>query len=249
MVAKEHEPFLSTDDKCELLFEESLYSQPIKPRSRWLPSGLMVHILLVAVYTLTSFIIIQQTTAHCGEMNQVFAGLAVKYKPQLYTKFNESPFAGPPSLETDIAWHELMGNMSIRVSKAELEAHGQKSVQLPGGGYLAWLGVFHELHCVKMLRQWSYREHYHPNMTAHDRQHLEVHIDHCIDWLRSAAMCHADTSALATFKWDKTDKPMLDTRRVPHRCVDWEEMLSSHKNRMVSHEEVASMTNPALAAA
>ena len=27
-----------------------------------------------------------------------------------------------------------------------------------------------------MLRQWSYREHYHPNMTAHDRQHLEVHI-------------------------------------------------------------------------
>lgn len=71
--------------------------------------------------------------------------------------------------------------------------------------------------------------------------------DHCIDWLRSAAMCHADTSALATFKWDKTDKPMLDTRRVPHRCVDWEEMLSSHKNRMVSHAEVASMVNPALA--
>ena len=59
-------------------------------------------------------------------------------------------------------------------------------------------------------------------------------------------MCHADTSALATFKWDKTDKPMLDTRRVPHRCVDWEEMLSSHKDRMVSHEEVARMVNPGL---
>ena len=44
-----------------------------------------------------------------------------------------------------------MGNMSIRVTKAELEAHGQTSVQLPGGGYLAWLGVFHELHCVVSL--------------------------------------------------------------------------------------------------
>ena len=60
-------------------------------------------------------------------------------------------------------------------------------------------------------------------------------------------MCHADTSALATFKWDNGDKPMLDTKRVPHRCVDWEEMLSSHKSRMVSHEEVESMVNPALA--
>ena len=75
----------------------------------------------------------------------------MKYKPQFYTKFNESPFAGPPSLNTDAAWHDLMGNMSIRVTKAELEAHGQQSVQLPGGGYLAWLGVFHELHCVVSL--------------------------------------------------------------------------------------------------
>ena len=83
----------------------------------------------------------------------VFAGLSVKYKPQFYTKFNESPFAGPPSLETDVAWHDLMGNMSIRVTKAELEAHGQKSIKLPGGGYLAWLGVFHELHCV--VRVWN----------------------------------------------------------------------------------------------
>ena len=47
--------------------------------------------------------------------------------------------------------------------------------------------------------------------------------------------------------WYKTDKPMLDIKRVPHRCVDLEEMLSSHKNHMVSHKEVASMVNPALA--
>jgi len=72
-----------------------------------------------------------------------------------------------------------MTNMSIRVTKEELDAHGQTSVALPGGGYLAWLGVFHELHCVKMLRQWSYREHYHPNITSHEHQHLMVHIGMC----------------------------------------------------------------------
>ncbi|KAF3397378.1 hypothetical protein DPV78_007988 [Talaromyces pinophilus] len=36
-------------------------------------------------------------------------------------------------------------------------------------------------------------------------------------------MCHADTSALAVFKWDKNPKPILNTKRVPHKCVDWDE--------------------------
>jgi hypothetical protein len=76
----------------------------------------------------------------------------VKHEFKLYDKFNESPFAGNPSQEVDEAWHNLMLNMSIRVSKEELEAHGQTSVELPGGGYLAWLGVFHELHCVVSCR-------------------------------------------------------------------------------------------------
>lgn len=44
-----------------------------------------------------------------------------------------------------------MLNMSVRVTKEELDAHGQTSIELLGGGYLAWLGVFHELHCVVRL--------------------------------------------------------------------------------------------------
>ena len=60
----------------------------------------------------------------------------------------ESPYVGPPTPELDVAWRDLMGNMSIRVTKAELERTGQRSVELPQGGYLAWLGVFHELHCI-----------------------------------------------------------------------------------------------------
>lgn len=39
--------------------------------------------------------------------------------------------------------------MTIRVSKHDLEKNNQSSVELPeGGGYLAWPGVYHELHCV-----------------------------------------------------------------------------------------------------
>lgn len=176
-----------------------------------------------------------------------FAGLAVRYKFRLYDNFVNSPYAGEPTVESDTAWHELLNNMSVRVTAEELASHNQSSVALPNGGYLAWLGVFHELHCVKMLRQWSWREHYFPNLTAQEHRHQMVHIDHCIDWLRNAAMCSADTSALAVFKWESSlPHPMLNTKRVPHRCVDWEAMMSSHEDRLVSHAEVASLVNPIL---
>lgn len=38
--------------------------------------------------------------------------------------------------------------MSIRVSENELIRNNQTSVYLPNGGFLAWLEIFHELHCV-----------------------------------------------------------------------------------------------------
>lgn len=39
--------------------------------------------------------------------------------------------------------------MNIRVTAGELRRYGQESVGLSeGGGYLAWLGVFLELHCI-----------------------------------------------------------------------------------------------------
>jgi hypothetical protein len=39
---------------------------------------------------------------------------------------------------------------------------------------------------------------------------------------------------------------MLNTHRVPHKCVDWNTMMGSHQDRLVSHEEVAAMVNPNL---
>lgn len=39
--------------------------------------------------------------------------------------------------------------MNIRVTKAELDHENVESVALPeGGGYLSWIGAFHQLHCI-----------------------------------------------------------------------------------------------------
>lgn len=78
-------------------------------------------------------------------------GLNVRVKPTLAMTTGESPWVGEPGGPTDDAWHELVGNTSIRVTKEELSRNGnhQQSVPLPkGGGSLVWLGVFHQIHCL-----------------------------------------------------------------------------------------------------
>ena len=80
---------------------------------------------------------------------QAIDGLEIKYRPQIYTDFEKSPYAGLPSPELDKAWQNLLSPIDIRVSAFELKRSNQTSISLPeGGGYMAWLGVFHELHCI-----------------------------------------------------------------------------------------------------
>jgi len=119
--------------------------------------------------------------------------LKISYEPKIFTAFQDSPYTGLPSPETDRAWHDLMANMSIRVSHQELAKANLTSTELPDGGYMAWLGVYHEMHCVvsltdilpqipsnlydlqKMLRQWKYRDYYYPDIKLEDEAHRSLH--------------------------------------------------------------------------
>lgn len=75
--------------------------------------------------------------------------LQVRFTAQPYDDFEKSPWSGLPSPSIDAAWHHLLEHTTIRVTAQELARSNQTSVELPeGGGYMAWLGVFHELHCI-----------------------------------------------------------------------------------------------------
>ncbi|PVH96579.1 hypothetical protein DM02DRAFT_534899 [Periconia macrospinosa] len=158
-----------------------------------------------------------------------------------------SPYAGGPSDEVDDAWHTLMSSISVRVTQEELEHNGnhRESVALPvGGGNMVWLGVFHQLHCLKMIRQMNYRDHYFSNQTEKAAKDMEVHINHCIEQLRQAVMCQPDTS-FTTFVWTHSDpKPVLDVRRFERKCVDWSYFMEGVSSRVVSFEEVDELVNP-----
>ncbi|KAI9842792.1 MAG: hypothetical protein M1837_006895 [Sclerophora amabilis] len=235
MAEVERQPFLSSSDDKTTVQERNLSHT----RSSWAKGSyglsIVVHLVLVTLHTFVAVFVVHANQGKCPNNLNGMQDLNVAYQPKLFTAFQDSSFTGAPGPESDQAWHELLSTMTIRVSREELERTNQTSVELPGGDYMAWLG--------KMLRQWKYRDYYHPNLTLAEAEHRDLHADHCLEMLRSASLCHVDTS-LTTFRWDTQDKPMLDTKRPTHTCVDWHAFTSSLEDRLVGPEEVAKMVNP-----
>jgi len=206
-----------------------------------------VHTCLLLLYTGISLVAIRTFTKGNSMMFSPIPQGSIEYHPHLFMNLNHNPFAGPPGgiYDIDESWRDLLRNVNMRVTKDELQPTNQTSVELPeNGGYLAWFSVYHDLHCLKTLRQWNYRDHYFPNLTRSERSILEMHVDHCIEYIRQGAMCHADTS-LTAFRWaNGKDKPVLRTKRSLHMCQDWNTVESFAEQRSVSAAEMSRLVKP-----
>ena len=89
------------------------------------------------------------------------------------------------------------------------------------GGYLVTLDVFHELHCLNMLREFVYRDYY-PD--KHTMEAQIDHLDHCIDLLRQVLMCHSDIS-LHTYGWKDGYRWPWPDFTIEHECRSWDHLM------------------------
>lgn len=70
-----------------------------------------------------------------------------------------SNFSGLPNQDNAAAWNHLLLPLYFNASATEIQSAGasvDKSVQAKDGGFIASLGVFHELHCLNRLRYFVY---------------------------------------------------------------------------------------------
>ncbi|KAB8076230.1 hypothetical protein BDV29DRAFT_200319 [Aspergillus leporis] len=120
--------------------------------------------------------------------------------------FNEkTEYRGPPTPEREIMWEKLWhlpeGKLDI-MNKSHTGRSYKHVPQEVGNGYAAQLGVLHQLHCVHMLRQWSYKEHWLdqgldlPGSLYGDPRLTRMHLDHCIEVLRANIMCTSDVTPI-----------------------------------------------------
>lgn len=106
------------------------------------------------------------------------------------------------------------------------------------GQYLASLDVFHQLHCVDLLRKSLHREYYddHEGSFAGAPENVvQGHLEHCVETLRQTIMCHGDISLL-TYNWvEGRDMPYPNFNTV-HTCKKWETLTEWNMERDITVE-------------
>lgn len=151
-------------------------------------------------------------------------------------------FSALPSDEIDEKWEKISfakGGL-MRLSKGDVHRinaseYAAEYTEEMGGGYMGAFEVFHGLHCLNMLRQASYMDHYLPKKKEwrDDPETLRFHLDHCIDMLRQKLMCEPDLG-MVTYVWTKGFKQVFPDFNVIHKCrpyskvLDWAEEHSVH---------------------
>ncbi|KAJ7232530.1 hypothetical protein C8J57DRAFT_1729823 [Mycena rebaudengoi] len=92
-----------------------------------------------------------------------------------------------PSPAVDEAWHELYSVAETRISKSEALKMPNRTwpLQREPGHYIFALDVFHQLHCLDVLRQQVHRGYNYTRIPI-------SHVRHCIGAIRQALMCSAD---------------------------------------------------------
>ncbi|KAL0564193.1 hypothetical protein V5O48_017862 [Marasmius crinis-equi] len=132
-------------------------------------------------------------------------------------------YMGPPSPEVDQAWDDLYKFGLSRIPEQEAKLIPWKTIRIPGDPthYAVALDVFHQLHCLNVIRRG-----FHPNYYSKEEQ---WHIDHCIEHLRQAITCSSDVS-LIVWKWFPEKNKTLGLSGTPHTCRNFDKIYEWAKD-------------------
>ncbi|AEO71899.1 uncharacterized protein THITE_2058307 [Thermothielavioides terrestris NRRL 8126] len=109
-------------------------------------------------------------------------------------------------------------------------------------GYRAAIEVFHQLHCLNLLRQFTWKEYYldEDGDINYDEEDVRGHVDHCLETLRMNLMCQADIGVF-TFKLYPElgdDDPWPDFSTL-HTCRNFEDIRNWARSRAVTWDDNA----------
>ncbi|KAI1126956.1 hypothetical protein F5Y10DRAFT_266668 [Nemania abortiva] len=154
-------------------------------------------------------------------------------------------YKGTPRKELDDAWEVLThmnasgvtGDVVDRVGKSRI---AMKYSEEEGGLYFAGIEVFHQMHCLNIIRQFTYLDYYMrpenlPMSFTDPEPILRSHIDHCIDMLRQALLCQGDVG-IVTYNWVKPWGPYPDFS-THHKCRKLDNIIAwADKNPVPDHD-------------
>ncbi|KAG0159721.1 hypothetical protein PDIDSM_7245 [Penicillium digitatum] len=157
---------------------------------------------------------------------------------------SENEYNGKPNPSNDAAWTRLFKNANIRLKPHELEKTKRTSVKLSDGSgdFYGTLDVYHQLHCVRYIREYVHSEYY--NLKATPVSNMD-HVDHCIDMLRQIVMCRGDI-ALTTYKWIPNYSLPWPDFGLAHECRNWERIDNWASKRAIDVNDYSLIVHPEL---
>lgn len=96
------------------------------------------------------------------------------------------------------------------------------------GKYIVAFEVFHQLHCLNLIRQFTWLDRYivRPSDLRGSLVENRMHVDHCIETLRLALMCNADvTPFLIRDRNNGATRAPLPDFDTFHKCKKWEPLV------------------------
>ncbi|KAK1751046.1 hypothetical protein QBC47DRAFT_83486 [Echria macrotheca] len=144
-------------------------------------------------------------------------------------------YMGHPTSTLEHAWDALwqFGSMGIPESQLPLLNKTAKEKdwhRLPaevGGGIQAYFEGFHYIHCLNLVRQYTYRHQYnysHVHAFSNPNVGILDHVEHCLEMVRVRIMCDADPTMYPVSGGDGGSGWTIDTR--PRRvCRDFGKMV------------------------
>lgn len=188
-------------------------------------------------------------TTDCVTQNSAWspATASVSYNPVKYnvtTKGNQYVGAGP---EVDRAWRAIsydMGDQWLSKNNMAKLDMPLSSLQVDNPstgeqGYRVGIEVFHQLHCLNLLRRVTYRDYYEPlgGEFADGAEKLQKHTDHCIEVLRLNLQCNADVG-LFTFYMIEGDPLAWPQLNSKHVCRDFDAVKAWATDHSVGNMEL-----------
>ena len=148
-----------------------------------------------------------------------------------------SIFRQAPSPEVDAAWNRFSMVGFHVISSADVIKIGKdpsKTVRAPldwGYGvdaHLAQLDVFHQIHCLNVLRRHMYPAYYTEDWSILN----DLHPMHCLHMLLQNLMCEASVDMI-TSVWMETQKHPYPDMSINRQCRDFEAVLEWNQENKV----------------
>ncbi|KAF8972081.1 hypothetical protein BDZ97DRAFT_1650481, partial [Flammula alnicola] len=133
--------------------------------------------------------------------------------------------------EADKAWGALYNHTIVKIPKSQAALLPNKTYPIQGqpGYYMGMLDVFHQLHCLNMIRIALHPEYY-PEKDQPD----EEHVSHCVDTIRQSLMCNADIS-VNVWQWNHETSMVVGYSTQAHTCKKFDKLVEWALERRIQN--------------